>query len=457
MLKDEVQMSQSETAGIDAINQHAVALTGSSSDYDGLVAAARGKSLVLLGESTHGSAEFYRARAEISRRLIEEEGFAAVVVEADWPDAFAVNRHVWGMGQPTSAEAALASFERFPQWLWRNRETLEFVEWLAAYNAPEKLDERESRPTGFYGLDLYSMSASAQAVVSYLERYDPPAAQRARQRYGCLDHFFAGSGYGLNQDLGLSQACEQDLSEQLLDLQNRAWKRLVGLGLAADEQRFAAEQNARLVSNAERYYRAMFRAGPDSWNQRDQHMFETLEALREHLGHQLGDEARLIVWAHNSHVGNAAATDMAGSGQTNLGELVRRQYGERALLVGLQTAEGDVIAADDWDEPARSMVVRPPLDGSYEAIFQGCSAEDLLLDLRPKNAATEFLADPRLQRAIGVVYRPESERQSHYLRASLPAQFDFVVHFDRTTGVTPLAPLTAATQRDLDETYPSGL
>lgn len=457
MLKDEVQMSQSEAAGIEALNRHSIAITGSASDYDSLVEAARGKALVLLGESTHGTAEFYRARAKISRRLIEEEGFAAVVVEADWPDAFAVNRHVWGMGEPGSAEAALGSFERFPQWMWRNRETLEFIDWLAAYNGPDKLQERESRPVGFYGLDLYSLSASAQAVVRYLDRYDPPAAERARQRYACLDHFFAGSGYGPSEDLGLGEACEQDLSEQLLDLQNRAWKRLVGLGLAADEQRFAAEQNARLVSNAERYYRAMFRAGPESWNQRDQHMFDTLEALRGHLSHQLGSEAALIVWAHNSHVGDAGATEMAAGGQTNLGELVRRQYGAKALLVGMQTATGEVLAADDWDEPGKVMAVQPPIPGSFERLLQECSSPDALIDLRATNPATELLAERRLQRAIGVVYRPATERQSHYLESSMARQFDFLLHFDRTSSVSPLAPLDAPPARDPDDTYPSGL
>lgn len=244
---------------------------------------------------------------------------------------------------------------------------------------------------------------------------------------------------------------------QLLDLQTRAWKRLVGLGLAADEQRFAAEQNARLVSNAERYYRAMFRAGPGSWNQRDQHMFETLEALREHLSHQLGSDARLVVWAHNSHVGDASATAMTLSGQTNLGEMVRRAYPDRALLVGLQTAEGEVVAASDWDEPAQSMRVQAPLEESHERLFQLCAADNLLLDLRPTNAATAFLAERRLQRAIGVVYRPQTERQSHYLQGSLTGQFDFVLHFDRTTGVSPLPALETAKAPDLDETYPSGL
>ncbi|WP_223825063.1 erythromycin esterase family protein [Pseudomonas profundi] len=442
---------------IDAIEQHAVPLTGSDADYDAIIEAARGKPYVLIGEASHGTQEFYRVRAEITRRLIDELGFAAVAVEADWPDAYAINRFVWNQGADKTAEQALDVFERFPLWMWANTEVLDFVKWLAAFNQAPERAEAGNRPVGFYGLDLYSMSSSAQAVIAYLDKHDPPAARRARERYACLEQFLGEpQRYGHSVAFGMSDSCEKEITEQLMDMQGKALQRLTGLGLVADEQRFCAEQNARLVLNAEEYYRSMFRGEASSWNLRDGHMFETLEALREHLSYQLGGEAGVVVWAHNSHIGNAAATDMGRHGEFNIGQLAREKYGSDALLVGFTTATGEVTAASDWDAPAERKSIRPPLAGSYELLFQEASPTDFLLDLRESNALTDALSESRLHRAIGVIYRPETERQSHYFFSRLPEQYDFVLHFDETHALQALAkePLTA--HAEPDDTYPSG-
>src|SRR5690554_853941 len=292
-------MNSDDSALVATITEQALPLNGTDRDFDVIIEAARGKSLVLIGESTHGTSEFYRARERLTRRLISELGFAGVAVEADWPDAYAINRHVWNLDPGLPAEAVMRTFERFPTWMWANTEVLDFVRWLAGFNAMSSRAEAGLRPVGFYGLDLYSMSSSAQAVIAYLDKHDPPAAVRARERYACLDQYLDEPHlYGQSVEFGLSASCEKAITEQLHDMQNRAYRRLVGLGLVADEQRFCAEQNARLVRNAEEYYRAMFRGRPNSWNVRDHHMFETLEALGDHLSHQLGEPAGVVVWAH---------------------------------------------------------------------------------------------------------------------------------------------------------------
>ena len=447
-----------DQAVVDVIEQHAVPLTGSDADYDAIIEAARGKPYVLLGEASHGTEEFYRVRADITRRLIDELGFAAVAVEADWPDAYAINRFVWNTSSAENAEQALDVFERFPLWMWANTEVLEFVKWLAAFNRTPERAEAGNRPVGFYGLDLYSMSSSAQAVIAYLDKHDPPAARRARERYACLEQFLGEpQRYGHAVAFGMSSSCEKAITEQLMDMQGKALQRLVGLGLVADEQRFCAEQNARLVRNAEEYYRSMFRGEASSWNLRDGHMFETLEALRDHLSYQLGGEAGVVVWAHNSHIGNAAATDMGRHGEFNIGQLAREKYGSEVLLVGFTTATGEVTAASDWDAPGECKTVRPPLAGSYEKLFQDAAPSNFMLDLRGDNALTEALSESRLHRAIGVIYRPETERQSHYFFSQLPEQYDFVMHYDETHALQALAKGTPAPSAEPDDTFPSGL
>ena len=450
-------MNSIDSALSRAIARQAQPLTGAAEDFDSLIEAARGKPLVMIGEASHGTSEFYRARARLTRRLISELGFAGVAVEADWPDAYVINRHVWNLDPDQRAEQAFQAFERFPVWMWANTEVLDFVRWLAEFNAMPTRAAAGLRPVGFYGLDLYSLQSSTRAVIDYLEKQDPPAAARARERYACLDQFLHEPYlYGQSVEFGLSASCEQAITEQLREMQTRAFQRLEGLGLVADEQRFCAEQNARLVRNAEEYYRAMFRGRPSSWNLRDGHMFETLEALRSHLTYQLGESAGMVVWAHNSHVGNAAATEMGARGEFNIGQLARQQYGEQALLVGFSTATGEVTAASDWDGPAETRTIRRPLPGSYEALFQAVPEDDFLLDLRGNGALSAALAEARLQRAIGVIYRPQTERHSHYYYSRLPEQFDFMLHYQHTHALQPLTRHSTASG-ELGETWPSGL
>ncbi|MDE2335790.1 MAG: erythromycin esterase family protein [Alphaproteobacteria bacterium] len=421
-------------------------------DFDLLVAAAADKELVLIGEATHGTREFYRLRAQITQRLIVEHGFDTVAVEADWPDAYTVHRYVCGLSDDVDADEALADFERFPVWMWRNREVQHFVEWLRAHNTARR------DPVGFYGLDLYSMNTSMHAVVAYLGKVDPLGARRARQRYACLDHFMdRPQAYGYATEMGMIDSCEREIIAQIEELRRKSWAYLRQNGGAAEEEYFSATQNALLVRAAEQYYRALFRGRPDSWNLRDKHMFTTLEQLTAHRGKQLNRKSKTVVWAHNSHIGNASATEMALRGEYNIGQMTRSGYGARALLVGFSTCRGTVRAAADWDEPAEVKEIMEPLAGSYEQIFHLANGEKFFLDLRQDNTATDMLREHRLLRAIGVVYKPETERYSHYVYSCLPKQFDFIIHFDRTTAVEPIETIPHVHRGEMDETYPSGI
>jgi erythromycin esterase-like protein/predicted phosphoribosyltransferase len=431
-----------------AIAHAAQPLTGQPADYDRLLDEIGDASLVLIGESTHGSTEFYRERATITQRLITERGFHAVAAEADWPDAFRVNRFVRGTGEDTTADEALGGFRRFPQWMWRNTVVREFADWLRDYNRHQPV----TRQAGFYGLDLYSLHASIEAVIAYLDDVDPDAAKRARARYGCFDHFADDAQiYGYAVSLGDAESCEDDVVGQLLEFQRRAGDLAMQDGQAAAEAFFSAEQNARLARNAEAYYRSMFRGRISSWNLRDTHMAETLDALLEHLGRRNGAPAKVVVWAHNSHLGDARATQMGAAGELNLGQLVRERHPGEAFLIGQTTDHGTVTAAHDWGDPAARRRVRPGMEGSYEALFHEVPHQAFLLPLRQ---ADSRLADPRLERAIGVIYRPETERISHYFDARLSDQFDLVVHHDETSALEPLDRLSEWGQEDVAETHP---
>jgi erythromycin esterase-like protein len=432
-------------------------LEGGPGEYDALLDLCGGARFVLLGEASHGTEEFYRARAEITRRLIEERGFTAVAVEADWPDAYRVNRYVRGAAADADADRALGGFRRFPTWMWRNRAVLDFVEWLRAHNASRA---EGSTRAGFYGLDLYSLHTSIEAVLKYLDRVDPDAARRARSRYACFEHFGEDvQRYGYAAAFGLTESCEGEVIGQLVELRRRAADYAARDGRVAEDEFFYAEQNARLVRNAEEYYRSMFRGRAESWNMRDRHMAETLGALVAHLEGRVGGGARVVVWAHNSHLGDARATEMGESGELNVGQLARERYGAAAFLVGFTTHAGTVMAADDWDEPPRVKRVRPALAGSYELLFHDAGLARFLLDLRAEGPARELLRRPRLERAIGVIYRPETERLSHYFHARLAEQFDAVLHFDETRAVEPLDAQrrAAAASDEPPETYPSGV
>jgi erythromycin esterase-like protein len=439
---------------IETLKAAAHPLTGATRDYDPLLELIGGARLVLLGEASHGTHEFYRERARITQRLIEEYGFTLVAVEADWPDAYRVNRFVRGTGSDTVAAEALGEFLRFPRWMWRNRDVLAFVAWLRDFN--DALSPGESK-VGFYGLDLYSLSSSIEAVIRYLDEVDPEAARRARQRYACFDHFGEDSqAYGYAATVSMSASCERDVVQQLLELQRRAAELSQRDGRIPEDEYFYAEQNARLVKNAEEYYRTMFQGRISSWNLRDRHMVETLQSLLAHFDRRGGRRTKAVVWEHNSHIGDARATAMGREGEWNVGQLTRERHGSDAVLVGFSTYSGTVTAADDWDAPAERKRVRPGLAGSYEALFHSLQVPDLLLPLRDRAEVRSALAEPRLERAIGVVYRPETERLSHYFEARLPDQFDAVLHFDQTTAVEPLDLTSGWRTGEAPETYPTG-
>jgi erythromycin esterase-like protein len=439
---------------IKAVRQAAHPLTGAKEDYDKLLELVGDAPFVLLGEASHGTHDFYRERAQITKRLILEKGFSAVAVEADWPDAYRVNRYVRGLGTDRDGDAALGGFKRFPTWMWRNTDVLEFVEWLRGHNDTISLLEMN---VGFYGLDLYSLFSSMEAVLGYLHKVDPEGEQRARYRYSCFDQFGENTqAYGYSANFGLAESCEDEVVSQLVELRNRAVEYASRDGNVASDEFFFAEQNARLVKNAEEYYRSMFRQRESSWNLRDRHMADTLEHLVGFLT-GLGKRAKIIVWEHNSHLGDARATEMGENAEINVGQLVRERYHEQAVLVGLTTYQGTVTAASDWGAPAERKRVRPALAESYESLFHEATPEDFFLDLRDPKLAV--LRKPRrLERAIGVVYRPETERASHYFHADLPAQFDAILHFDATQEVKPLETVTARKKdHEVPETFPSGV
>jgi erythromycin esterase-like protein/predicted phosphoribosyltransferase len=444
------QSPTADSALINALRETAYPLAGSARDYDPLIGRIGEARFALLGEASHGTHEFYCERAEITKRLIAEKNFTAVAVEADWPDAYRLNRYVRGASDDVDAVEALADFRRFPTWMWRNTVVVEFIEWLRAHN--DALPPGAEK-VGFYGLDLYSLHASMKAVLQYLEKVDPEAAARARERYSCFDHVGEDTqAYGLMTRLNLSKSCEEEVVGQLLELQRRAADYMRRDG-RLDDDLFYAEQNARLVKNAEAYYRSVFLEEVSSWNLRDRHMAETLDALVAHLGRK-GNRAKIAVWEHNSHLGDARATEMGQRGELNVGQLTRERYGSEAVLVGFTTHHGTVTAASDWGKPAERKRVRPALAGSYEALFHAAQRDRFLLILNDGDTMVQQLSVPRLERAIGVIYRPDTERQSHYFRARLPSQFDAVLHFDETSAVKPLETTEEWEAGELPETFP---
>jgi erythromycin esterase-like protein len=439
------------------VRENSYALTGASSDYDPLIQQIGDARYVLLGEASHGTHEFYRERAQITRRLIQEKNFNAVAVEADWPDAYRVNRYVRGASEDAEAIDSLAGFKRFPTWMWRNADVLDFVGWLREHNDALTTDTNK---VGFYGLDLYSLHASIEAVLSYLNKVDPQAAERARYRYSCFDHFGEDTqAYGYAAGFNLTESCEQEVVSQLLELRKHAADYANRDGRVAADDFFFAEQNARLVKNAEEYYRSMFRGTVPSWNLRDRHMAETLESLVRHFAKQ-GRAAKVVVWEHNSHLGDARATEMRERGELNVGQLVRERYGKNAVLIGFSTFTGTVTAASDWDAPAERKRVRPALRDSYEALFHEVQVPRFQISVGEGSLAAAALRPPRLERAIGVIYHPETERQSHYFYARLADQFDQLLHFDQTRAVEPLERTPEWTMEEVGEpaeTFPSGL
>ena len=443
-------MTRVHRADSDELRRHVTHLRDGQSSLDPVLETIGDSPLVLLGEATHGSHEFYDIRARITRRLLEEKGFDAVAVEADWPDAYRVNRYVRGQGNDDSATEALAGFERFPQWMWRNTAVVDFVEWLAAFNDSRSAAGR----VGFYGLDLYSLYRSADAVIRYLDEVDPEAGRRARARYGCFDHSLGNpQDYGYEAGLGLREDCSEQAVQQLVELEHGAAEYLRRDGLVASDEQFFAEQNAQVVANAEEYYRAMFTGRMNTWNLRDRHMSGTLTELRRHLRKQ-GRAGRIVVWAHNSHIGDARATSMGVRGELNVGQIIRETVGSDAVLIGFTTFEGTVAAASDWDSPVEMKSVRPAIEGSVEQLFHQLGG-DLFLPMHAAEVG-QLLSGPLYERAIGVIYRPQTEMVSHYFQARVAEQFDGVVHIDRTQALQPLDLTPAWEPERVPETYPFG-
>jgi erythromycin esterase-like protein len=425
-------------------------------DYEPLMDWIGDARLVLIGEASHGTHEFYEQRAEITKRLIREKGFTAVAVEADWPDAYRVNRFVRGVNDDATADEALQGFQQFPNWMWRNTDVLNFVNWLRQHN--DTLPANSTK-VGFYGLDLYSMYASMGEVLNYLERVDPDAAQQARHRYSCFEHFEDDSqAYGYTVSFDIDRSCEDAAVNQLLELQRKTLEYIKRDGQVADDEYFYAEQNARLVKNAEEYYRSMFQGRVNSWNVRDRHMAETLDQLVSHFN-QRGTPSKIVVWEHNSHLGDARATAMGDRGEWNVGQLVRERYGNDAFLIGFTTYTGTVTAASNWDEPPQLKQVQPGLPDSYETLFHDVGIPQFFLNLQDDNAAVQGLRNRRLERAIGVIYRPETEHFSHYFYTNLPQQFDVVIHIDNTRAVEPLDRdwKQESESDEMPETFPSAL
>lgn len=409
---------------------------------------------VLIGEASHGTHEFYAARARMTRRLIEEKGFGAVAVEADWPDAYRVNRYVHARSDDVTAEEALRGFERFPAWMWRNAVVLDFVGWLREHNDDLGGDERAK--AGFYGLDLYSLYRSIHEVISYLDRVDPAAAARARERYACFDHASGGDGqaYGFAAAFGAGESCEEEMLEQLVDLQRHALEYARRDGLIAADDFFYAEQNAKVVQASAEYYRTMFSGRVSTWNLRDQHMAGTLDALVGHLSRQRGRPAKIVVWAHNSHVGDARATELGSQGELDIGQLVRERHPGNCRLLGFTTYTGTVTAASDWGGPAERKWVRPALPDSVEELFHDAGEKGFMLSFGHAPQAAQALRSARAERAIGVIYRPATERQSHYFRSRVADQFDAVIHIEETRAVEPLERTAGWERGEVPDTYP---
>jgi erythromycin esterase-like protein len=423
--------------------------------------------VLLIGDASHGTSEFYSARAAITQYMIEHHGFNIVAVEADWPDAEAVDRYVRRRpGAKTSIATAAKegaagrepAFMRFPTWMWRNTEVHDFVEWLRQRNAGPVGEGKGDTGTGlvgFYGLDLYSLGASMQAVIKYLENVDKSMAEVARQRYSRLMVWAEDPHeYGLEALSAGFSGCEQEVMDMLRDMLR---KRLEYSAMHWNGDEFhSGEQNARLVTDAENYYKAMYHGRDESWNLRDTHMFQTLVRIMKHRG----PASKAIVWAHNSHVGDARATSMGRSGELNIGQLCKETFGDQALALGCSTHTGTVAAADHWDGDMRVMHVRPGLPNSYEEFFHAAGVENFVLDLREgrcDDKLRQALMKKRLERFIGVIYRPATERQSHYSSAVLPRQFDGLVWFDKSRHVGVLEVHQPHGAVEYDETWPFGM
>ena len=414
-------------------------------DLDPLLERIADARYVLLGEASHGTHEYYRWRTEITKRLVDERGFTFVAVEGDWPDCFEVNAWVRRLDGASGDDAAtvLQRFDRWPTWMWANSEVADLITWLREHNARREAADR----VGFYGFDVYSLWESMRAIVDYVAEHEPEAVETARQAFRCFEPYREDpQAYALATRM-VSTSCE----DEVVALLTRLCEDGARSGDGGPEQRFAAEQNAAVARNAERYYRAMVRGGPDSWNLRDTHMVDTLDRLMEHHG----PAARCIVWAHNTHIGDARATDMATAGMVNVGQLVRERHADDGVVaVGFAGHRGGVIAGEEWGAPMERMEVPEARKGSVEDLLHRETGQDALY-VFPDDAQPAWLADPLPHRAIGVVYRPERERWGNYVPTVLGRRYDALLSFDHTSALHPLGPEAPASEEL--ETYPHGV
>lgn len=441
---------------IDTLRKFAKSLTEKANDYDALIERIGNSPIVLLGESSHGTHEFYKARAEITKRLITEKGFTIIAIEGDWPDAYQVNQYIrLNRKDIKTSEESLSAFKRFPEWMWRNEEMANFITWLREYN--NTLSDSALK-VSFNGLDLYSLYRSIHVIIEELEKIDPEAARIAKDRYLCF-YSFGGvdpQTYGYLATLNPSSSCQDKAIEQLVELQKKDVNFFKQDNLSPHEEKFYLEQNARVIQNAEEYYRSMFfGSAANSWNLRDRHMMQTIESLVNFAGNYQ-EKPKVVVWAHNSHLGDARATQMHQHGELNLGQLVREKYGNNAVSVGFTTYTGTVSAASQWNKPVECKYVRPAIEGSYEAIFNELNIPDFLL-LMNNPQVIEALNQELLERAIGVIYLPYTERESHYFYATLAKQFDAIIHFNVTNAVVPLDKTSEWEKGEMPETFPFGL
>ncbi|MFI5333131.1 MAG: erythromycin esterase family protein [Candidatus Babeliales bacterium] len=430
-----------------AIKKAAIPMTHPSM-YKQLLTYIGDAQIVLLGEATHGTHEFYELRAEISKRLITEKNFNAIAIEGDWPDAYQINRYTHHE-QYTNAADALASFDRFPTWMWGNVPILHLAEWLRNYNQQQSPEMR----VNFYGLDLYSLYRSVDTIINYLEKIDPSAAEQARHYYSCFDQYRNDpQDYAYAVYTHIIRDCSQEVMEQLKIMAEQNWQRLAHGTITADAA-FNLDQNARVVKNAEYYYRSLFIDEVNNWNVRDSHMADTVNELIKHYQNKGIAKPKIIIWAHNSHIGDARATQMGKHGELNIGQLMKEQFGKKAVNIGFTTYHGTVSAASNWHRPVERKQVRNALPNSYESLFHGTGIPNFLLLLDTQDLVPGHL----IERAIGVVYQPQTERMSHYFYANLAEQFDAVIHCDKTTALEPLEKTSLWITGEIPETYPTGL
>ena len=439
---------------IQQLKRLAIPLQGDASGYQDLYDSIDSARFVLLGEASHGTAEFYQERIKITKKMITDYGFDAVVIEGDWPDSYRVNEYINSRSSDASGEAALLGFQRFPTWMWRNVEVLEFVEWLKSYNSSK---DRDRRGVGFYGMDLYSLFTSMDVVLSYLMKIDPALAKKAKKRFSCFDHYNKDSqlyGYLASYSERI-HGCEHEVIEQLKEML-KLKQYIESMEPNNPDRLFSILQNTRLIKNAENYYRTMFGGRVSSWNLRDGHMVETIAEIDRFLSKELERPSKIIVWAHNSHIGDARATQQGFSGELNVGQLMRQKYPSEVFLLGFTTYSGYVTAASQWGAMTERKSVNPSLEASYEGLFHHLGLSRFMYIIRNNMALQKVLPFRRLERAIGVVYLSQSERRSHYFYADLANQFDALIHIDTTNALVPLEKLSSLPEHEAPEAFPSG-